>query len=77
MIKMIHKHCGGVIARPVDPNFHAIPGMLVQSNDFILESTGKRPINGSPIICPKCNKQVGFREVDFPDDEDTEPVEFN
>jgi len=73
MIRMLHKHCGGHIATAVDPNFCAIPGMLVQSNDFILVETGRRPINGSPIMCPKCHKQVAIREVTFEDD-DTEEV---
>lgn len=76
MTSMVHKYCGGIIAESVDPNFRAIPGMLVQCKDFYLAGTKTHPDRGSPIMCPKCNKQVGVREVSFPDEtEDSDCLE--
>lgn len=69
MTLMMHKHCGGVIAHSEDPSFVAVEGMELRSADFILESTGKHPRKGSPIICPKCKKQVSVSNLEFPQDE--------
>jgi len=70
MIFMQHKHCGGIIAQAVDPNFHAVDGMLIQCKDFYLTGTLKHPEKGSKIMCPKCKKQVAIREIHFTDDDD-------
>lgn len=76
MTQMIHKHCGGVIAESVNPHFRAIPGMLVQCNDFYIVGTKQHPVKGSKIICPKCEKQVSIRELDFsgPDEEESDCI---
>lgn len=68
MTLMMHKHCGGIIAHSEDPDFVAVQGMKLESKDFILESNGKHPRRGSPIICPKCGKQISISSLEFAQD---------
>jgi hypothetical protein len=69
MTLMMHKRCGGIIAHSVDPEFQAVEGMQLQSRDFVLEHNGKHPRRGSPILCPKCKRQVSVVELEFTHDE--------
>lgn len=69
MIVMLHgRGCGGLIAKSASTDFQPHEKMLLRSQDFILTSTGQRPLRGSPIICPRCKVQVSVKDLEFAED---------